>query len=65
MLAFSLGLQAPAQGILEVDIVVTNTADASSQTIHPQDFHVLTKTMEMSGNDRNKMAVLKQALSGI
>ena len=65
MLAFSLGLQAPAQGILEVDIVVTNTADAGSQTIHPQDFNVLTKTMEMSGNDRSKMAVLKQALSGI
>jgi hypothetical protein len=65
MLVSSLGMQAPAQGILEVDIVVTNTADASTQTIHPQDFSVLTKTMEMSGNDRNKMAVLKQALSGI
>ena len=58
------GLQPPPHGILEVDIAVQNQPDSNVCTIHQNDFQILTRAMESTGNDGAKVSLLKQALAG-
>ena len=59
-----LGPQPPPNGILEVDIAVQNQPDSQVCTIHNNDFQILTRAMESTGNDGAKISLLKQALAG-
>ena len=53
-----LGPQPPLQGILELDVTVQNHPDTHTCTIHNNDFRILTRAMESTGNDSAKNALL-------
>lgn len=54
--------KAPAEGILELDVIVTEPCEPGTDAMDSEDFRFLGRVMEMSQNgDMGRMHILKQA----